>query len=169
MEGREQVIVCGIDGSPAAQSALEWALDQAINRSYTLRVVTAWSWDGLESIGAAASPAEAHAHAQQLQEGALARALEGVESQPEIERLLTRAAPSVALTKAALNAELLVLGSHGHGAAHDKLVGSTSQRAIHHSACPVVIVPDPRRLQRKVRHLTGKHRDADVPRLSPTF
>lgn len=169
MDGRKQVIVCGIDGSAAGQRALEWALDEAIRRGCALRVVTAWWWDGVESFGATGTPHAARLQAQEIQEIALGRALEGVPAAPAIERLLPRGGPSDALTKAALDADLLVLGSHGHGTAHDKFVGSTSQRAIHHASCPVVLLPDPRRATRDLKHARARHRTADAPSPTPMF
>ena len=169
MDGREHIIVCGIDGSTAGQLALEWAVAEAIRRGCRLRVVTAWSWDGIELMGSASTPAAAHSHARQVQDVAVARALSEVDDPPEIEPLLPRSAPSDALCTAALDAELLVLGSHGHGAIHDKLVGSTSQRAIHHASCPVVILPDPRHVERELRHAKGKRRHAEAPPATPMF
>eukprot|EP00271_Cylindrocystis_brebissonii_P003735 TRINITY_DN149_c0_g2_i6.p1 TRINITY_DN149_c0_g2~~TRINITY_DN149_c0_g2_i6.p1 ORF type:complete len:170 (+),score=37.92 TRINITY_DN149_c0_g2_i6:239-748(+) len=39
-----------------------------------------------------------------------------------------------------LNADLLVMGSHGHGAVKRALLGSVSDYCIHHAKCPVVVV-----------------------------
>ncbi|MGH3365986.1 MAG: universal stress protein [Nocardioidaceae bacterium] len=169
MDGREHVIVCGIDGSAAGQLALEWAMGDAIRRNCKLRVVTAWAWDGVEAIGAASSPAAAHSQAKQIQDVAVARVLADTDNPPEVERVLVRGAASEGLCTSALDAELMVLGSHGHGAVHDKLVGSTSQRAIHHASCPVVIVPDPRHAERALKHAKGKRRGAEPPQAAPMF
>lgn len=169
MDEREHTIVCGVDGSAAAQRALEWAVDEAIRRDCKLRVVTAWSWDGVESLGAASSPSAALMHAQGIQDAALTQALASVESPPEVERLFPRAVPSQALCTAALDAELMVLGSHGHGMVHEKLVGSTSERAIHHAPCPVVIVPDPRHVSRELKRRKSRRRVIEAPPASPMF
>jgi len=40
-----------------------------------------------------------------------------------------------------LEADWIVLGSHGHGALHNLLVGSVCQGVLSKAACPVVIVP----------------------------
>jgi nucleotide-binding universal stress UspA family protein len=40
-----------------------------------------------------------------------------------------------------LGAELIVLGSHGHGALYRALLGSTSEGVLHRSEVPVLIVP----------------------------
>ncbi len=40
-----------------------------------------------------------------------------------------------------LNAEYIVIGSHGHGALFDLVVGSVSDGVIRRAPCPVVVVP----------------------------
>lgn len=41
----------------------------------------------------------------------------------------------------AQNADLIIIGSHGHGAFYDLLVGSVTQGVIKGARCPVVVVP----------------------------
>ena len=156
VDEREHIIVCGIDGSVASQRALEWAMDEANRRNCKLRLVTAWAWDGVEARGAPSSPEAARSHAQQTQDIAVSRVLADTDDPPEVEQLVVRGVPSESLCMSALDAELMVLGSHGHGALHDRLVGSTSMRAIHHASCPVVILPDPRHAERALKHARGK-------------
>ena len=40
-----------------------------------------------------------------------------------------------------LDADLIVIGSHGHGAIHRVLLGSVSEGVLRKAACPVMIVP----------------------------
>ena len=40
--------------------------------------------------------------------------------------------------------DLLMMGSHGHSALYDLLVGSTTQGVLMRARCPVLIVPAPR-------------------------
>lgn len=40
-----------------------------------------------------------------------------------------------------LGAELIILGSHGHGLLHKALLGSVSEAIIHHARCNIMIVP----------------------------
>ncbi len=40
-----------------------------------------------------------------------------------------------------LGADLIVIGSHGHGAIYDLLIGSTAARLLKKSPCPVLVVP----------------------------
>ena len=39
------------------------------------------------------------------------------------------------------HAELIIMGSHGHGALYELLVGSVTQGVIKGSTCPVLVVP----------------------------
>jgi nucleotide-binding universal stress UspA family protein len=166
MDVRENVIVCGVDGSPTSQRALTWALAEARFRGCRLRVVTAWSWDGAEALGALGNPAEARSQAEMVQRRALLEALEDLEKPPEVERRLVEGRPSEALCEAALEAEMLVLGSHGHTAMREVLVGSTSQRVVRHASCPVVLLPDVHHMEHERRHWRQR-RMSPQPKASP--
>ena len=52
---------------------------------------------------------------------------------PSAETILKKAAE--------LGVDLIVIGSHGHGAMYQLLVGSVSEEVLHHAQCPVLIVP----------------------------
>ncbi len=59
-------------------------------------------------------------------------------------QLATGRAPDVILTVAAeIRADLIVLGTRGHGALGRFLFGSTSDRVVREATCPVVTVPPP--------------------------
>jgi nucleotide-binding universal stress UspA family protein len=48
--------------------------------------------------------------------------------------------PALVLIRTAKAADLLVLGSHGHGGFVGALLGSVAQHCVQHAPCPVVIV-----------------------------
>jgi nucleotide-binding universal stress UspA family protein len=156
-----RVIVCGVDGSVAGQRALRWALDEAVRSSGRVRAVTAWEWDGVEELGGTTMPAEALAHARAVLDKAVDEALDGMENAPELERVCERGVPSAALCSAALGADLLVVGSHGHGAVHDKLLGSTSERVVRHAPCAVLIVPDQAHVERNLKRARQRQRTTE--------
>ncbi|WP_329018626.1 universal stress protein [Micromonospora rifamycinica] len=54
---------------------------------------------------------------------------------------VVRGHPAQVLLDAADGAQLLVVGSRGHGAFAGMLLGSVSQHCVQHASCPVVIVP----------------------------
>ena len=56
----------------------------------------------------------------------------------------TGSAVSAIVAKASeIDATYIVMGSHGHTALYDLLVGSTTHGVLKSSPCPVVIVPPP--------------------------
>jgi len=50
--------------------------------------------------------------------------------------------PAQVLIDQADGADLLVVGSRGHGGFAEALLGSVSQHCVHHARCPVVILRD---------------------------
>ena len=60
-----------------------------------------------------------------------------------MEPIVPSASPANALLDIARGAELLVVGTRGHGGFAGLLLGSVSQQVSHHAPCPVVIVPGP--------------------------
>lgn len=71
--------------------------------------------------------------------------IEGV----EICRILVEGDARDVLVKASRGAELLVVGSRGHGRAVGAVLGSVSSYCVHHAACPVVVVREPRTEQER--------------------
>jgi nucleotide-binding universal stress UspA family protein len=49
--------------------------------------------------------------------------------------------PADVLVEAAHDADLLVLGSHGHSRQLHQVLGSVSEACIRHATCPVLIIP----------------------------
>ena len=147
-------VVVGVDGSPGAARALEWAVSEAGLRKARLHVVHAWMVPLIEAIPDAwviGSPVveptdeEVYEHLAAASSKVLgaavdqAKALEpGLELVGELVEM--RAAP--ALIAAAEDAELLVVGSRGRGGFTGLLLGSVSAQCVHHAPCPVVIVPN---------------------------
>ena len=48
--------------------------------------------------------------------------------------------PGHVLVEASQHAQLLVVGSHGHGDLIGKLIDSASAHCVYHAGCPVVVV-----------------------------
>ncbi len=64
--------------------------------------------------------------------------------------LVQGAAVEVILDEASkLKTDLIVVGSHGHGAVYHLVVGSVSEGVLHRSPCPVLVVPTHERTEKK--------------------
>ncbi|MGZ4675793.1 MAG: universal stress protein [Acidimicrobiia bacterium] len=87
---------------------------------------------------------EQHREAVVGAEGALARTARAFGPRPVQQRIVERSAESVGARLCALAADekaaLLVVGSHGHRALVDVLLGSVSSHVVHHSPCPVLVI-----------------------------
>jgi nucleotide-binding universal stress UspA family protein len=73
--------------------------------------------------------------------GELEEPLGGVRVQPTV---VADQHPAEALVDLSADAELLVVGSRGHGGFGELLLGSVSHAVVLHAVCPVVVVPSPR-------------------------
>lgn len=141
-----QTIVVGYDGSDEARAALAWGLDEAKLRGAKLRVVHAWSLTPMAvgSMGPGAFPSANDIGALESASRELLTSAvdELAASNPDvpIEHELVRGGAAQALLAAAGDAELLVVGSRGHGGFAGLLLGSVSHQCASHAPCPVVIV-----------------------------
>jgi nucleotide-binding universal stress UspA family protein len=61
-----------------------------------------------------------------------------------VEKAVVEGPAAPLLLDLAKDADLLVVGSRGHGGFVGLLLGSVSQHVVHHSPCTVVVVPPPR-------------------------
>lgn len=131
------LIVVGFDGSEQSLAALRSAVDEARLRHGKVRLVTAWHYPPVPSTVEDSGTNDSFHAAERVQAGALeAVAAEGV----DISGTLVRDPPATALLDAAKDADLLVVGSRGHGGFPGLLLGSVSSQVAHHAPCPVLIV-----------------------------
>jgi nucleotide-binding universal stress UspA family protein len=136
-------IVVGIDGSDESNEALRWARDEARLRKATLRAVHAWrdpftippGYGPPEDFDFAALSHEA----TQFLRSVVVEVV-GESSDVTIEEVTVEGPAASVLVEAAAGADLLVVGSRGHGGFVGLLLGSVSQQCAHHAPCPVVIV-----------------------------
>jgi nucleotide-binding universal stress UspA family protein len=137
-------IVVGVDGSSASRAALRWAVRQARFTGTMVDAVIAWQIPMmLQNYRWAPIYVE---EAGDFAEDARKRidAVINEEIGPADSRLVTSQVvhghPAQVLLDAAADADLLVVGSRGHGGFAGALLGSVSQHCVHHAHCPVLIV-----------------------------
>jgi nucleotide-binding universal stress UspA family protein len=149
----ERLIVVGLDGSLDGRKALAWAVDHAQASGATVQVVTAYAWLR-DWTYAAATPDEQRQQVAARQEEDIQAVLQGRSHPPEISRLAVEGDSVEVLIHAAAKADMLVLGSHGHGAVASALLGSTATGCIRHGTTPVLVVPS---------HAPAERADAVIP------
>jgi nucleotide-binding universal stress UspA family protein len=137
-------IVVGVDGSPSSQAALQWAADQADRTGADVDAVIAWEYPALAAgFGFAATAMITNSQYREYAEKVVADAVSRVTEPGSGVRFSTRVGEGNAaqvLLDASAEAELLVVGSRGHGTFAGAVLGSVSTRVAHHAPCPVVVV-----------------------------
>ncbi len=137
-------IVVGVDGSPSSRAALRWAVRYAGLTRGTVDAIMAWHVPST----LATYPWVSLDETDSLQQDALKALGEVLKAdvEPDDSRLVSAEVvnghPAEVLLHAAADADLLVVGSRGHGRFAEALLGSVAQHCVHHAQCPVLIVRD---------------------------
>ena len=136
------MIVVGVDGSDESKAALRWALDEGRLRGARVRAIYAWNFPPMVASWAYVGPAELDTDALQREaEGFLDSVVARTKTEGvDVEHAAVQGSAAQMLVEAAAEADLLVVGSRGHGGFTGLLLGSVSQQCAHHAPCPVVIV-----------------------------
>lgn len=135
-------VIVGVDGSPQADAALLWAIEEARLRGGRLVVVLAYTYLDQRHLPGEPEfdPTYSREHAERVLATIVERvtggeAPEGLEIEERaVEELAVRA-----LLDTAADADLLVVGSRGRGGFAGLLLGSVSQQVVTHAPCPVAV------------------------------
>ena len=131
-------ITAAVDGTDESLAALDWAAREAVRRGLALRVVQAWRFQPYEAIDAADPDTQAAWVRDALAEAA--RTVTARHTGLDVTTDVVEGDTVDTLVAAAADAELLVLGSRGHGPVVGFLLGSVGQQVIAEAIRPVVLV-----------------------------
>ncbi|MGY1631973.1 universal stress protein [Geodermatophilus sp. SYSU D01186] len=152
-------VVVGVDGSTGARAALRFALEDAARRGVPVEAVTAYRppevW--MDFYGVEDQDADrARAVAVERAEAFVAEVLRDVpQPVPEVRVRAVMGVAAEGLIRESAGADLLVVGSRGHGGFSSMLLGSVSMQCALHAACPVTVVHSPE----AHRHRLGLRRE----------
>ncbi|MCH0540782.1 universal stress protein [Streptomyces sp. MUM 203J] len=132
------VIAVGVDGSPESLAAADWAAREAERRGLPLHLVHAWLWQPLDVP--LAQDREAEARTAQTVLDTAVTAVRTQHPGVTVSARVVSDTPVPALLAAAEAADMLVLGTRGHGALVGFLLGSYGQQVIAAAERPVVSV-----------------------------
>ena len=151
MSEQEQAVtsqryVVGVDGSESSLAALRWAVDEArAHGGGNVRAVQVWElpYSGLAS-SLAVEP-YGLPDLNTIQEKArvrLASTLEAIgdTSPVEVHAELREGQPAAVLCELSREADLVVVGSRGHGGFASLMLGSVSDQVVRHAKCSVFVV-----------------------------
>jgi nucleotide-binding universal stress UspA family protein len=134
-------VVVGIDGSPGARAAAEFAVREARLRGARLVAVTALGF----ADAAHFDPYSVHLGPKKeivaRAEERIAAALQDLDTDGlDVRVVVTTEEPARALIDQSAFADLLVVGSRGRGGYHGLVLGSVGFRCALHADCPVTVV-----------------------------
>jgi nucleotide-binding universal stress UspA family protein len=132
-------IVVGVDGSPESRAALRWATAEAKLRGAALEAVYVWEMPLI--AGRDAPPLMVPV--EELRDDAasmLASVLAEEAPDVGITQTVVEGNAADALVDLSDGADMLVVGSRGHGGFAGLLLGSVSSQCSHHAGCPLVII-----------------------------
>jgi len=135
----DRSVVVGVDGSAGSLVALRWAAEEATAIGCALAPLHVWHWPisyGWASIPENWDPSK-DATVVLDEAVALVRSLHPT---LEITPQVIEGWPAQVLTHHAAGAEMLVVGSRGHGELTEILIGSVSEFCVSHAPGPVVVM-----------------------------
>jgi nucleotide-binding universal stress UspA family protein len=137
-------IVVGVDGSEAGQRALDWATREAVRRATggqpaSVRAITAYEYLAGPMATGPGLPDPA-VDARRTVAAAVAKAAVTVDGVAVTGEALHGPTGEV-LGRAAREADLLIIGSHGHSRRHTAVLGSAAESCIRAASCPVLVIP----------------------------
>jgi nucleotide-binding universal stress UspA family protein len=134
-------VVVGVDGSPASEAAVEWAVRYATTRRRPLAIVKATGDPGnsVEILGSAEARRVLRTKARRITDYTL-----GVVKRlaPDLEVDVTTPVEDArqALVDFSDRASIIVLGTRGRGPVRSMMLGSVSTAVAAHAQCPVAVV-----------------------------
>jgi nucleotide-binding universal stress UspA family protein len=127
-------VLVGIDCSPASESALAIAFDEASRRGVDLTALHAWSDSAVYQIPWLDWKSEAKESLAEYMAGWGARYPD-----VNVHRVVAFDHPGRALIDDSESAQLVVVGSHGRGGLTGMLLGSVSNAVVHSVHTPVIV------------------------------
>jgi nucleotide-binding universal stress UspA family protein len=136
-------VVVGVDGSPQSRTALKWAAAEALDHGAGLVVVNVWEHtmlppSGSVSVSERYVPDPSQRTAEDLVE--VIKEELGEDPPVVVEPHVKQGNPAKVLIDQSADADLLVVGTRGHGGFRGLVLGSVSQHVAAYASCPVTVV-----------------------------
>ncbi|MGW6442634.1 universal stress protein [Lentzea sp. NPDC055074] len=142
----ESLIVVGVDGSPAARSALAWAVAEAKRTDASVLALSVCQLNPSVEEGTEAFSAR-HRHDLETALESLGPAVLDVRIDTEV----PQGVAGPVLVARSAGAACLVVGEHGYYRTDVLVMSSVTSYCLRHARCPVVVVP-----------LEGAHHDGPL-------
>ena len=153
-------VVVGIDFSAGARAALLFALEDAVRRGVPVEAVTTYRppdyWMDFDAVGTYQPEQMRTATVDRLRRFVVEVAAEGPQPPPKVHLHVVAGAAADVLIRRSHEADLLVVGSRGHGGFAAMLLGSVGMQCALHASCPVTVVHSAEARHERL-HLRRRH------------
>lgn len=138
-----KTVLVGVDGSPSSHKALTWAAAEAADHGAELVVLNVWEHTLLPPAGSVSVsernvPDPSQRTAEDLLEDI--KGVLGEDPSVLVHPRVKQGNPSKVLIEESADADLLVVGTRGHGGFTGLVLGSVSQHVAAYAECPVTVV-----------------------------
>jgi nucleotide-binding universal stress UspA family protein len=135
-------VVVGVDASPNGEAAIAFAFEAASARRAPMIAVHTWGYPPGD-VRTAPMWDDVRAEAERELAERVGR---WGEKYPDVQvqSSVTHSQPARRLIELSEHAQLVVVGSRGHGELTGLVLGSVSNAVVHRASCPVVVVRPPR-------------------------
>jgi nucleotide-binding universal stress UspA family protein len=142
MAEQERRIVVGVDGSDSSKAALRWAIRQAKLTGGSVDAVTAWHYPAAYGWAPGSDDVvDPETNAKTVLAETFAE-VSALEPEVPVRPVLAEGLAAEVLLRTARGADMLVVGSRGHGGFASALLGSVSLYCVLHAHCPVMVLRD---------------------------
>ena len=138
-----KTIIVGVDGSRGSRKALTWAAAEAADHGAELVVVHVWERSLLPPVGSGSVPSSGVADTSRSAADELVEIIkEELGDEPPVlaQPVVKHGRPAEVLIEESAGANLLVVGTRGHGGFAGLVLGSVSQHVAAYAQCPVTVV-----------------------------
>jgi nucleotide-binding universal stress UspA family protein len=140
---RWKTVLVGVDGSDSSHKAMAWAAAEAADHGADLVVLNVWEHTLLPPAGSVTVsehyvPDPSQRTADDLREE-IVQVL-GPDPPVVVQPRVKQGNPAKALIEESADADLLVVGTRGHGGFRGLVLGSVSQHVAAYARCPVTVV-----------------------------
>jgi nucleotide-binding universal stress UspA family protein len=143
--GEPQRIVVGLDDTPTARAALEWAARQARLIEATVCAVHVIDWPiGIEAFGSVEVDQDGRLPEEKVSapyRRGIRRVFEEASPEPDWQLQFAEGDAAEVLVAEASDADLLVIGTRTNPDWTGDVSGPIAHHCLSHTTCPVVVVP----------------------------
>jgi nucleotide-binding universal stress UspA family protein len=157
-------VVVGIDFSAGARAALLFGLHDAARRGVPVEAVSAYRppdyWMDFNAVATYQPDRLRKAAVDHLRDFVAEVVPDGPQPPPEVHLRTAIGTAADVLTLESHDADLLVVGSSGHGGFAHVLLGSVSIQCAQHASCPVTVVHSPEARRHRLRLRRSRRAEA---------